>query len=230
MSLSPDKYSRAKGVSVALGLLCASTFSVAAKSKEVTSIKARPSLLFAPPPVVTVEKTVEKIVPPQTKKKKVVTKKRNTFSLKKLPMTFQSWVVDLRDTKQSGRMQCVARNTESMINDGQSASTITVEVESSSLRILTESTIDMSYVDSGVTVDNGFPYTFDSLFFDTNVEVNIGAEDLISQMRKGNSATVTLGFWPTWPVTQSYSAEVSLTGFAKAMSQLKVCEKFLAKS
>lgn len=192
------------------------------KPEAIESINyVRPSLLLT-------RATPKPVTAPKPKVNKTI-KKSNAFSLKKLPLQYEDWTLDIGDLKGAGQSQCVARNAKPIINDGQSSSSAIVEVTNAFVRVLTDSTIDISYPDTGIKIDDNEQFPLDSVFSDTNVEFDFDVDVLIAQMRKGQKATITLGFWPTWPVTQSYSTEVSLVGFTKVMQKLKSCEQLLAK-
>ena len=50
-------------------------------------------------------------------------------------------------------------------------------------------------------------------------------ESLYRQMAPNQTLLVRLGFWPTWPVTETQQASFPLDGFDDAVKALWQCEK-----
>lgn len=168
------------------------------------------------------KKTSKKI---SKKPNKKATKKNDSFAVKMLPISYGDWVLDVKNMHSPDKKQCVAVNSVSVIDDGHSGSSIVVEVTSSAIRIYTESIVDVSYLDMGIAVDKFDRVDIDSTFSDTNVVFNFHVDQLIAQMRKGDKAVLTLGFWPSWPMTHTYSTDISLSGFSKVINKLNTCEE-----
>ena len=195
------------------------------EKKESASSFYRPSLLMPSP-----KKNTEYELKVDSNKKnkksnKRSTKKTDSFAMKMLPLSYGDWVLDVKNMHSPGNKQCVAINSGSMIDDGHSGSSVTVEVTSKAVRIYTESLVDVSYLDLGIAVDQFERIDIDSIFSDTNVIFNFHVNQLIAQMRKGDKAVLTLGFWPAWPMTHAYSTNISLSGFTKVMNKLSICNK-----
>ena len=202
------------------------------ETKESTSSFSRPSLLALPPKKIENKLNIEedkKKSELDKKSKDVLNKKRvkksDDFTVKMLPLSYGDWVLDVKNIHSPGEKQCVAVNSHSIIDDGHSNSSVVVEVTSKAIRIYTESLIDVSYLDMGIAVDKFDRVDIDSVFSDTNVVFNFHVDQLIAQMREGDKAVLTLGFWPEWPMTHTYSTDISLSGFSKIMNKLNVCDK-----
>jgi hypothetical protein len=46
-------------------------------------------------------------------------------------------------------------------------------------------------------------------------------------MKTGQQLQLTVGFWPTWPVTRPYAVSIPLTHFATAMKAWETCNQLL---
>lgn len=172
------------------------------------------------------DKQISKKVNKKTSKKtskKIA--KNNRFTMKLLPISYGDWVLDVKNIHSPDEKQCVAINSTSVIDDGYSDSSVIVEVTSNAIYVYTESIVDASYLDIGIAIDKFDRVDIDSIFSETNVVFNFRVDQLIAQMRKGDKALLTLGFWPSWPMTHTYSTDISLSGFSKVMNKLGECEK-----
>jgi hypothetical protein len=54
--------------------------------------------------------------------------------------------------------------------------------------------------------------------FDSNYAI------IVEEFKRGLKVNVQLRFWPTWPVTGTHSATLSLIGFTKAFAELSDCK------
>jgi hypothetical protein len=151
-----------------------------------------------------------------------------TVDLEKLPLALNSnWTLDMGRDPVSGRQRCFLESKTLRIDDGQGGSEISLVFTQDTLRVHTRSNVDMSYDGTGLRVDAEPPFPLQRLFRETDVVFSEKINDIMRQFRNGTSATVTLGFWPTWPVTQAYSARFAIDGYAAASSALQACDKLL---
>lgn len=127
----------------------------------------------------------------------------------------------------SGRERCFLRSGTLRIDDGQGGSDISLVFTQDTLRVHTRSNVDLGYEGTGLQVDAETPFPLQRLFRETDVVFSERINDLKRQFGSGSSATVTLGFWPTWPVTQAYSARFAIGGYAAASAALQTCDKLL---
>lgn len=222
--------------------------SLAFAQQESSSSFSRPSLLVSSPKKIVEDKpntdlnennkigekvvgkenaSTRKNISKNTNKKsnKKTTQKNNSFTVKMLPISHGDWILNVKNMHSPDKKQCVAVNSVSVIDDGYSGSSVTVEVTANAIHIYTESIVDVSYLDMGIAVDKFDRVDIDSIFSETNVAFNFHVDQLIAQMHKGDTAVLTLGFWPSWPMTHTYSTDISLSGFSKIMNKLGVCDK-----
>jgi hypothetical protein len=148
--------------------------------------------------------------------------------LEKLPLALNSnWTLDLGRDPVSGRERCFLRSRTQRIDDGQGGSDISLIFTQDALRVHTRSNVDLSYKGTGLQVDAETPFPLQQLFRETDVVFSARISDIKRQFLSGAAATVTIGFWPTWPVTQAYSARFAIDGYAAASAALQACDKLL---
>ena len=142
-------------------------------------------------------------------------------SLDKLPLTIDGeWVLNRTETR------CSLASTPLKMDDGQGGTEVSLLLEPGQLLIHTRSSIDLSYTDTGVTVgDSRFP--LETVVNDTDLSFSKQRAALLAAMGSGDDLTLTVGFWPTWPVTHTYSIAISLRHFAPAMQAWETCNRLL---
>ncbi len=145
--------------------------------------------------------------------------------LEKLPLEVNSnWTLDWGHDPISGRTRCFLRSSTLRIEDGQGGSKISLIITGDTLRVDTRSNVDLSYDDTGLQVDSKTPFPLQSLFGETDVLFDQQVEEIMQQFRSGSSVTVTMGFWPTWPVSRTYSVNFAISGYAMASEALQKCD------
>lgn len=148
--------------------------------------------------------------------------------LEKLPLAVNpNWTLDSGRDPVSKRDRCFLRSTTQRIEDGQGGSKISLIVTGDTLRVATRSNIDLSYKGTGLQVDSKATFPLQGLFGETDVLFDKRVNEIKQQMLSGSSVTVTLGFWPTWPVTQAYSAQFPISGYATASAALGTCDRLM---
>lgn len=150
------------------------------------------------------------------------------IELDKLPLAVNpNWTLDSGRDPVSKRDRCFLRSTTQRIEDGQGGSNISLIVTADTLRVATRSNIDLSYKDTGLQVDSKAAFPLQRLFGETDVLFEKRVSEIKQQMLGGSSVTVTLGFWPTWPVTQAYGARFPISGYARASAALATCDRLM---
>ena len=148
--------------------------------------------------------------------------------LEKLPLKVNpNWTLDSGPDPVSKRDRCFLRSTTQRIDDGQGGSDISLIVTPDSLRFATRSNIDLTYKDTGLQVDSKPVFPLQGLFGETDALFDKRVNEIKQQMLGGSDVTITLGFWPTWPVTQTYSARFAISGYATANAALAACDKLM---
>jgi hypothetical protein len=148
--------------------------------------------------------------------------------LEKLPLALNAnWTLDSGRDPVSGRERCFLRSATLRIEDGQGGSDISLIITGDTLRVTTRSNVDLSYDNTGLQVDSQPAFPLQGLFGETDVLFDARVDEIKQQLRDGTSATVTLGFWPTWPVTQAYSTRFAVSGYAAASAALQTCDSLI---
>lgn len=139
-----------------------------------------------------------------------------------LPQTFSGgWVLDIRADQLGNDRRCVLYSGKSAMFDGYEDSWIRLQVTTDAIVVNSESNLDPSYPNQGLRVDGGALAPFvDSLLTDRSAYTK---KPVQLAMAKGSRLSVSLGFWPTWPVTKTQTASLDLTGFERAYAALKAC-------
>ena len=143
-------------------------------------------------------------------------------ALDKLPLSIHDqWVVDLSHS------QCLLKSKPVKMEDGQGGTTVTFRLTPESLEFLTKSDIDPSYKGTGVQIDDGRIFPLETVADVTNLTFTRQRNTLLSDMEKGHTLQLTLGFWPTWPVTHTYSVTLPLDNFGSAVHAWETCNQLL---
>jgi len=122
-----------------------------------------------------------------------------------------------------GMAGCSLVTQEISLFDGYSDTRVRLSVADGALRVKTESNIDPGFNDLGMVVDGKTFMPADAVVDEKDVLFNSDIDAVIDQFIRGNSVTVYLRFWPTYPATQRYEARFSLAGFTRAYNDYKAC-------
>ena len=147
------------------------------------------------------------------------------LELEELPLTFNLWTLDLAQTPSAS--ECILRSRPVSMEDGQGSTTLTAQITDNAVIFKTRSMIDTSYENTGIQIDQGRQIPLEKLHTEESVIYSSGYGDVMDLMEQGKTLTVSLGFWPTWPVTQAYEAKIDLTNFDQALQSLKQCSLLL---
>ena len=143
-------------------------------------------------------------------------------ALDKLPIRIHDqWVVDLSHS------QCLLKSKPVKMEDGQGGTTVTFQLTPDSLEFLTKSDIDTSYKGTGVQIDDGQTFPLETVAKVTNLTFTRQRKTLLNDMENGHTLQLTLGFWPTWPVTHTYSVTLPLDHFGTAVHAWETCNQLL---
>lgn len=145
-------------------------------------------------------------------------------TLDTMPLTIHdAWILDHTET------QCLLKTTSLKMDDGQGGTPVTLQITPDSLTILTRSDIDLSYEGTGLLIDGKRKFALETVERRTNLSFNTQRQAILDSMRSGRELTLTLGFWPTWPVTHTYSLAIPLTHFATAFQAWETCNQLLSR-
>jgi len=141
-----------------------------------------------------------------------------TVTLNDLPLSIQGqWTLDRDESR------CTLQSVTQKMEDGQGGTRISLWLTTTEMSFLTESDIDLSYTGTGITIDGGQHFDLETIERRTNPVFSKQRTALLGAMKSGKSLQLTLGFWPSWPVTHTYSVSFPLQHFATAYAAWETC-------
>ena len=110
-----------------------------------------------------------------------------------------------------------------LVEDGQGATPVILTITGDKIVVKTKSNIDSSYKNTGIAIDDMTQLPIEKLLNEFSISYEQGYQSLIDKMQTGKLATISLGFWPTWPITHARSVQVDLMNFPQAYLALQSC-------
>ena len=147
------------------------------------------------------------------------------MSLDALPITYFQWVVDYAVLPKSNHIQCSLRTKPLTMDDGEGGTPVYLSVGQNGVQAVTKSNIDMAYTGSGLQIDMNPRHDVDKVQKETIAVFEKDWPKILEEIKSGQHATLTLGFWPTWPMTHTYSVTFDLDHFAAAWRALQTCQQ-----
>jgi len=141
------------------------------------------------------------------------------------PAVQGNWAVQRDVDRLTGRARCLLQSRVETIHDGHDDISIQLVLTADALLVVTESNIDLTYPGIGLQVDQLAPIPIDRLFKNTMVVFDRDIATIVAEFIEGYRATVSLGFWPTWPKGETQSTRFSLLGFTQAYREFRACEE-----
>lgn len=147
-----------------------------------------------------------------------VVEKDIEVTLESLPITINGeWVLTATgDT-------CTLSTVSIRFDDGQGISKLQLVFTSEYWLIKTQSDIDLSYSGTGLKVDEEIYFPLDQLVRESDLKFTKDYAAMTQAFMAGKKLHITLGFWPTWPVTETKTIDVPLQHFARAHRAWKQC-------
>lgn len=150
------------------------------------------------------------------------------FSLESLPLTIDdNWSMALNSPRE-GSQRCILESRAQPMDDGQGQTSVVIVVREDRLVIKTDANIDLSYPDDGIVIGEQGLIELDRIERERWAVIETGLEALYGSMRSADSMRVQLGFWPTWPRTQTHILDVDLSAFERGHQLLERCQLALA--
>lgn len=144
-----------------------------------------------------------------------------TVSLDNLPLSIHNqWTLDRSESR------CTLQSATQRMDDGQGGTRVSLWLTATELAFLTESEIDLSYTGTGLTID-GRTFALETVERRTNPVFSKQRNAILAAMRSGQTLQLSLGFWPTWPVTHTYSVSFPIQHFGTAYSAWETCNRLL---
>jgi len=172
----------------------------------------------APPPTVPdpVPLSAEPIDPPAPPEPEI------SVTLEALPLHIaEEW------TLSAGRDFCTLSTPPVRFDDGQGMSRLQLIFTPQHWLVKTRSDIDMSYTGTGLTVDEGRHFPLDQLVRDSDLMFTKDYAAMTQAFMEAQRLRITLGFWPSWPVTETKTITLSLQHFARAHRAWKLCQSLI---
>jgi hypothetical protein len=142
-------------------------------------------------------------------------------TLESLPLAIdEHWVLS-REPASAGR--CALFYREQKMNDGQGETPVQMIIRDTSILFATRSNIDLAYEQTGITLDQQAQIPIERVVNETDVLYEEHFVVIVDQMKAAQRLTLSLGYWPTWPMTQAYHVDFDLAGFSSAFSHLTKC-------
>jgi len=142
------------------------------------------------------------------------------FTLDQLPITIQdTWILS------SSQDHCSLKTISVSMDDGAGKTPIYLELTNNAWMIQTKSDIDMTYPDTGLFPSNGTQIPLESVVKDTRIAITEQKQQLTDALKSSESIRVALGFWPTWPVSETRSKTISVAHFPQALSAWEICNQ-----
>lgn len=142
------------------------------------------------------------------------------LTLDMLPYEFDGWVLEHNWDNQHPQT-CRLRSARTAINDGYESTYLWAEILPKEINIYTGSNIDLTYDGAGLQIGDNPLQSFSGFLNETSVSL---AGDHSTTLRLASELTVSLGFWPTWPKTETQQVVLSSAGLAEAMPVFKACQ------
>ncbi|MCR6652400.1 MAG: hypothetical protein NVV73_13345 [Cellvibrionaceae bacterium] len=156
---------------------------------------------------------------PQTPHEVVdIEEKEVEVTLESLPITLHGvWVLS------ASTDACNLSTVPVQFDDGQGMSKLQLVFTAKQWLIRTQSDIDMSYSGTGLMVDEDGFFPLEELVRGSDLAFTRQYVVMTQAFIAGKTLRITLGFWPTWPITETKTVTVSLEHFASAHRAWKRC-------
>lgn len=139
----------------------------------------------------------------------------------KLPYTAGDWTLELNwDNQHPGECRLVSKHLT--MNDGYDNTAVWADMRSDHMDIHTGSNIDLSYQGTGIQFDDAALVPVKGLVGETGVDVPGHFSDPMAHAKK---LVIHLGFWPTWPKTQTQQVQIPLDGAGVLMPSFLNCKQ-----
>ncbi|WP_020409225.1 hypothetical protein [Hahella ganghwensis] len=136
-----------------------------------------------------------------------------------LPYRFGTWTLERNwDNQHPDTCRLVSSNLK--INDGYDMTNFQAEVRKDEINIYTGSNIDLTYENSGIQIDALSLVPYSNLIGDSSATVK---GDFTGMLANAGELRVSVGFWPTWPKTETQQLVLPLEEMRVAIPALLNC-------
>lgn len=142
------------------------------------------------------------------------------FSLDQLPLTIAgTWIL------KAGQDECSLQTVPVTMDDGAGKTPLFLTMNEAGWMINTKSDIDLTYPDTGLFFSNGTQIKLEELVKDTTISIQKQKQQLTAALQSASSVRVALGFWPSWPVTETRSQSITVAHFPQAYQAWETCNQ-----
>jgi hypothetical protein len=139
------------------------------------------------------------------------------------PAAAADWSVKTVARTDGPGTRCVIESARQSLSDGYQTTTAYVTVDGRSVAVTSASSLDPSFSDVGIAVDQEALVPMDRLAGVKTALFDSKHARLVELFKAGRQVRVQLRFWPEWPATGPHSATFSLIGFTKAYGDMAGC-------
>jgi hypothetical protein len=132
------------------------------------------------------------------------------------------WEVKAVNDGKSGA--CLIVSEKKPISDGYQEVTAQILVDSKTVAVQSDSVLDGSFSDLGLTVGKKDYVKADRIAKERQAVFESHYAELVKLFKAGLATTVQLRFWPTWPSKGPQTAAFSLIGFTRAYDEAKCAQ------
>ncbi|ARU58826.1 hypothetical protein OLMES_4838 [Oleiphilus messinensis] len=154
---------------------------------------------------------------------------KRQFSLRDLPVQLsQGWSLDRVKTPfAEPDSACVVMKKVADIYDGYDNTEVLLALAQDKLWVKTQSNLDLTYPNTGIAVVGSDGIELDNTGFEGLVGENIAVlgRGILRSTSAASSIKVRLGFWPTWPVTETREVVFGLESIDNLKKALSDCAK-----
>ncbi len=137
----------------------------------------------------------------------------------------ENWNVVLAEDPLTDTMACLMESSVQTMQDGQANTPVKIIYNGNAFIVTTKSNVDLTYESIGLVVDEKHSFAIDRLLKKTNVIFDARSDEIRQAFIHGLQAEVALGFWPSWPKTQSFTAGFDLIGFTRSYEKFERCKQ-----
>ncbi|WP_041598334.1 hypothetical protein [Hahella chejuensis] len=137
-----------------------------------------------------------------------------------LPYDFGGWMLE-KDWDSAHIGVCRLRSERHPIFDGYENSSVWIEVLAKEVNVYTRSNVDLTYPGVGLQLAEQTVLDFNEVFQETNARIK---GDHTRALQNASKLTVKIGFWPSWPQTQTQQAVIPATVLKQAIPVFLNCK------
>lgn len=155
----------------------------------------------------------------------------NISTLDQLPHALSDgWTLDVAAAPGQSAKQCLLTQVQGGVFDGYEETTVTVSIDLNNIWVSSRSNLDLTYPDTGLEVldsaDAGlFKRAFKSIGLESTAVVDMTGGALLPA--NASKLVVKMGFWPTWPVTETRIIAYPIENPQTLVSMLEDCASLL---